>query len=81
MLDKTKWMVRSMVKLEHVQNMNRPLTGAQNMFSICPKDMVEYSNLGMLSLDKLDPELIYVCGPTQHKIENLHFFVYFPAQI
>ncbi|MAQ23083.1 MAG: hypothetical protein CMK83_02580 [Pseudomonadales bacterium] len=36
-LDKTKRVVGSMVKLEHVQNMNRPLTSVQNMFSICPK--------------------------------------------
>ena len=36
-LDKTKRVVGSMVKLKHVQNMNRPLTSVQNMFSICPK--------------------------------------------
>ena len=36
-LDKTKRVVGSMAKLEHVQNMNRPLTSVQNMFSICPK--------------------------------------------
>ena len=36
-LDKTKRVVGSMVELEHVQNMNRPLTSVQNMFSIRPK--------------------------------------------
>ena len=36
-LDKKKRVAGSMAKLEHVQNMNRPLTNVQNMFSICPK--------------------------------------------
>ena len=35
-LDKTKWVVGSMAKLNHVQSMNRPLTSVQNMFPICP---------------------------------------------
>ena len=34
---KTKRVVGSMVKLKHVQNMNRPLTSVQNMFSMYPK--------------------------------------------
>merc|ERR1712185_695255 len=36
-LDQTRRVVGSMVKLEHVQNMSRPLASVQNMFSICPK--------------------------------------------
>lgn len=51
-LDKTKRVVGSMAKLEHVQNMNRPLTSVQNMFSICPK------RYGMNV-----PILVYNCWP------------------
>ena len=66
-LDKTKRVVGSILKLDHVQNMNRPLTIVQNMLSICPK------RYGMNV-----PILVYHCWTNfdleskQRKVENLY---------